>query len=118
MSCAAAPRRTPAACRATSGASSRKETFTLSNGLYKVVVPVKAYHGFLDRPIERRGLEPDVAVRCTAADLSQGKDTVAEAAAAFATLNGTNRYAVLHRIATAATPEEMPEETAESACQR
>ena len=73
---------------ATSGASSRKETFTLSNGLYKVVVPVKAYHGFLDRPIERRGLEPDVAVRCTAADLSQGKDTVAEAAAAWLVQTG------------------------------
>ena len=42
---------------------------------------MKAYTGFLDRPIERRGLEPDVAVRCTARDISRGKDTVAEAAA-------------------------------------
>jgi C-terminal processing protease CtpA/Prc len=48
--------------------------------LYKVEVSVRAYAGFLDRPIERRGLEPDVEVRCTARDLSQGKDTVAEAA--------------------------------------
>ena len=63
------------------GASSRKETYTLSNGLYRVVVPVKAYTGFLDRPIERRGLEPDVEVRCSARDLAQGKDTVVEAAA-------------------------------------
>jgi carboxyl-terminal processing protease len=65
---------------ATAGASSRKETYTLKNGLYKAVVPVKAYTGFLDRPIERRGLEPDVAIRCTAKDLAQGRDTVVEAA--------------------------------------
>jgi C-terminal processing protease CtpA/Prc len=65
---------------ATAGASSRKATYTLQNGLYKVVIPVKAYTGFLDRPIERRGLEPDVEVRCTAKDLAQGKDTVLEAA--------------------------------------
>lgn len=45
------------------GASSRKEVYTLTDGLYKVVVPVKAYNGFLDRPIERRGLEPDVPIR-------------------------------------------------------
>ncbi len=65
----------------TAGASARKETYTLTNGLYKVEIPVKAYTGFLDRPIERRGLEPDVAVRCTARDISRGRDTVAEAAA-------------------------------------
>jgi RNA polymerase sigma factor (sigma-70 family) len=65
----------------TAGASARKETYTLPNGLYKVEIPVKAYTGFLDRPIERRGLEPDVAVRCTARDISVGRDTVAEAAA-------------------------------------
>ncbi len=64
----------------TAGASARKEEYTLTNGLYKVVVPVKAYTGFLDRPIERRGLEPDVSVRCTAPDLARGRDTVAEAA--------------------------------------
>jgi carboxyl-terminal processing protease len=64
----------------TAGASARKETYTLSNGLYKVEIPVKAYTGFLDRPIERRGLEPDVEVRCSARDISSGKDTVAEAA--------------------------------------
>jgi len=65
----------------TAGASSRKETYTLTNGLYKVVIPVKAYTGFLDRPIERRGIEPDVEVRCNAKDLAEGRDTVAEAAA-------------------------------------
>jgi C-terminal processing protease CtpA/Prc len=54
--------------------------YTLANGMYKVVVPVKMYTGSLDRPIERRGLEPDVAVRCTAADLASGKDTVLETA--------------------------------------
>ena len=41
---------------------------------------VKAYTGFLDRPIERRGLEPDVPVKCGAKDLAAGKDTVLEAA--------------------------------------
>lgn len=65
---------------ATAGASSRKTTYTLSNGLYRVTFPVKAYRGFLDRPIERRGLEPDVPVRQTAADLAAGRDTVLEAA--------------------------------------
>ncbi len=64
----------------TSGASSRKEEYTLTNGLYKVIVPVKAYTGFLDRPIERRGLEPDMPVRVNAKDLAQGKDTVLETA--------------------------------------
>lgn len=68
---------------ATTGASARKNTYTLTNGLYRVVVPVKAYTGFLDRPIERRGLEPDVEVRCKAADLAGRKDTVVEAAAAW-----------------------------------
>lgn len=65
---------------ATAGASSRKTTYTLSNGLYRVTFPVKAYRGFLGRPIERRGLEPDVPVRQTAADLAAGRDTVLEAA--------------------------------------
>jgi C-terminal processing protease CtpA/Prc len=64
----------------TAGASSRKQTYLLKNGLYKVVIPVKAYTGFLDRPIEGRGLEPDIPVRQNAADLSEGKDTVLEAA--------------------------------------
>ncbi len=73
----------------TAGASSRKETYALTNGLYKVVIPVKAYTGFLDRPIERRGIEPDVEVRCNAEDLAQGRDTVAEAAARW--LEKTNR---------------------------
>jgi C-terminal processing protease CtpA/Prc len=65
---------------ATAGASSRKVDYTLTNGLYSVVVPVKAYTGSLDRPIERRGLEPDVPVRCNAKDLAAGKDTVLETA--------------------------------------
>jgi C-terminal processing protease CtpA/Prc len=64
----------------TSGASSRKEEYELTNHLYKVVVPVKAYSGFLDRPIERRGLEPDVPVRVNAKDLAAGRDTVLETA--------------------------------------
>ena len=64
----------------TAGASCRKEEYVLTNGLYKVVIPVKAYTGFLDRPIERRGLEPDVEIRPSAHDISRGKDTVAETA--------------------------------------
>ncbi len=65
---------------ATAGASSRKKTYTLKNGLYTVTFPIKAYTGFLDRPIERRGLEPDVPLRQNARDLAAGRDTVLEAA--------------------------------------
>ncbi len=65
---------------ATAGASARKETYTLSNEMYKVQIPVKAYTGSLDRPIERRGIEPDVEVRCRASDLAGGRDTVAQSA--------------------------------------
>ena len=65
---------------ATAGASSRKRQHELKNGLYKVVFPVNAYTGFLDRPIERRGLEPDEPVRQNAVDLAAGRDTVLEAA--------------------------------------
>jgi len=64
----------------TAGASSAKESYTLSNGLYKVIIPVKPYTGFLDRPIERRGLEPDVAVRANAHDLVEDRDTVLDRA--------------------------------------
>ena len=64
----------------TAGASSRKTTYTLKNGLFKVTYPVKAYRGFLDRPIERLGLEPDVTVHPNARDLARGRDTVLEAA--------------------------------------
>ncbi len=65
---------------ATAGASSRKRTYPLKNGLYAVTFPVKAYTGYLDRPIERRGLEPDVPLRQNAQDLAAGRDTVLEAA--------------------------------------
>lgn len=65
---------------ATAGASARKIVYTLNNDLYKVHYPVKAYTGFLDRPIERRGLEPDVPVKQNARDLAAGRDTVLEAA--------------------------------------
>ncbi|MHC4528873.1 MAG: S41 family peptidase [Planctomycetota bacterium] len=65
---------------ATAGASSRKKTYTLKNGLYRVKYPVKAYKGSLDRPIERRGLEPDVPVKPAAADIAAGKDTVLQRA--------------------------------------
>jgi parallel beta-helix repeat protein len=65
---------------ATAGASSRKRQYLLKNGLYTVTVPAKAYTGYLNRPIERRGLEPDVGVRQNARDLAAGRDTVLEAA--------------------------------------
>lgn len=64
----------------TAGASARKDIYLLKNGFYKVQYPVKAYRGFLDRPIERRGLEPDVEVWQNAPDLAEGRDTVLEAA--------------------------------------
>jgi C-terminal processing protease CtpA/Prc len=64
----------------TAGASSRKEEHDVAGGLYRVRVPVRAYRGALDRPIERLGIEPDVALRPTAADLARGADTVLEAA--------------------------------------
>jgi C-terminal processing protease CtpA/Prc len=66
--------------QATAGASARKIVYTLTNDLYKVRFPVKAYKGYLDRPIERRGLEPDVPVKQNASDLTAGRDTVLEAA--------------------------------------
>jgi C-terminal processing protease CtpA/Prc len=66
--------------QATAGASARKKTYTLKNGLYKVTYPVKAYRGSLDRPIERRGLEPDVPLMPALQDLAAGRDTVREAA--------------------------------------
>jgi len=65
---------------ATAGASSRKTVYELKNGLYKVRFPVKAYKGYLDRPIERIGLVPDVPVRQNTQDLIKGRDTVLEAA--------------------------------------
>ena len=68
---------------ATAGASARKTTHELNNGLLKITFPVKPYRGFLDRIIEVRGLEPDVALRQTAADLAAGRDTVREAAIAW-----------------------------------
>jgi len=64
----------------TAGALSRKKTYTLGNGLYKVIFPVKAYRGFLDRPIERLDLIPDVKVKQNAQDLAMGKDTALDTA--------------------------------------
>ena len=64
----------------TAGASGAKDTYRLTNGTYRVTFPTKAYNGFLDRPIERRGLEPDVPIRQNAKDLAAGRDTVLEAA--------------------------------------
>ncbi len=66
--------------QATAGASSRKTVYELKNGLYKVRFPVKAYKGYLDRPIERVGLVPNVPVRQNTQDLIKGRDTVLETA--------------------------------------
>jgi len=65
---------------ATAGASSRKKVHTLKNGLFKLRYPVKAYRGFLDRPIERIGLIPDAALMPKAEDIANGRDTVLETA--------------------------------------
>ena len=79
---------------ATAGASARKQIHTLKNGLYRVRFPVKAYRGYLDRLIERRGLEPDVPLRQTAADLAAGRDTVLQAARKYLlNAKGTTRGA-------------------------
>ncbi|KKL47936.1 hypothetical protein LCGC14_2330550 [marine sediment metagenome] len=67
-------------CAHCNAARRRKDTFVLKNGLYKVTFPVKAYRGFLDRPIERLGLVPDVSIRQNARDLAVGRDTVLQAA--------------------------------------
>ncbi|HEX3358636.1 MAG TPA: S41 family peptidase [Tepidisphaeraceae bacterium] len=81
---------------ATAGASSRKEQIAAGNGLYQVIVPVKPYTGFLNRPIEVRGLEPDVAVGYSAKDLAAGKDTVLAAAIKY--LNGLKPAATQHHL--------------------
>jgi C-terminal processing protease CtpA/Prc len=67
----------------TCGASARKEDHAVRGGLFRVRFPVKFYRGFLDRIIERRGLEPDVPLMPNAADLAAGRDTVLEAAHRF-----------------------------------
>lgn len=64
----------------TAGASSRKTTWELPDKTFKIRFSVKWYRGFLDRPIERVGLVPDVEVRNNAKDLAAGRDTVLEAA--------------------------------------
>ena len=64
----------------TAGASGRKITYTLPSGHFKVLYVVKPYKGYLDRYIEGRGLEPDIPVVQTAADLADKRDTVLEVA--------------------------------------
>lgn len=60
----------------TAGSSARKKTIQVLDGAYKVIFSVKAYKGFLDRPIERIGIQPDVTVRHKPSDLAAGVDTV------------------------------------------
>ena len=55
----------------------------MTNGLFHVRYPVKAYKGYLDRPIERIGLKPDFVVRQNVQDLVKGRDTVLEAARSY-----------------------------------
>ncbi|MGI9519845.1 MAG: S41 family peptidase, partial [Pirellulaceae bacterium] len=65
---------------ATAGASAGKQTIDVLDGAFRVRFSVKAYRGFLERPIEPRGIEPDVPVKQTASDLAEGTDTVLNAA--------------------------------------
>lgn len=88
----------------TAGASSRKTVYTLTNGLFKVQYPVKAYTGFLDRPIERRGLEPDVPLKQNAKDLAAGRDTVLEAAKRYLLEQTPGHAAPVAPAATEAAP--------------
>jgi C-terminal processing protease CtpA/Prc len=60
----------------TAGASSRKNTIDILGGAYRVTYSVKAYRGFLDRPIERLGIEPDIIVQHKAESIATGKDEV------------------------------------------
>ncbi len=64
----------------TAGALGAQKTIDVAGGLFRVTYPLRAYTGFLDRPIERLGIAPDVPVRPNAKDLSQGIDTVLETA--------------------------------------
>ncbi len=64
----------------TAGASARKKTVDVCGGLFQARYPVKPYTGFLDRPIERQGIEPDVTIKQTATDLANGTDTALQAA--------------------------------------
>ena len=64
----------------TAGASSAKDTYLLKNGLYRIKYSTRPRTGFLNRTIERQGLEPDEEVKQTAQDLAQRRDTVLEAA--------------------------------------
>lgn len=64
----------------TAGASSRKNTIDVLGGTYRVIYSVKAYSGYLDRPIERLGIAPDVVVHHQAESIAQGKDEVLAAA--------------------------------------
>ncbi len=67
----------------TAGASSRKKTIEILDGDFRVIYSVKAYRGFLDRPIERLGIEPDFPARQSAADLANNIDTVLNAASRY-----------------------------------
>lgn len=49
-------------------------------GLFQARYPIKPYKGFLDRPIECLGIEPDASIKQTAVYLANGTDTVLEAA--------------------------------------
>jgi len=67
----------------TAGASSKRITYTLKNRKYKAQIPIRPRTGFLDRPIELYGLEPDVEVKQKAEDLAAGRDTVLEVAVQY-----------------------------------
>jgi len=75
----------------TAGASSAKDIYTLKNGLYKVKYSTRPRTGFLDRPIERQGLEPDIQIKQNAKDIAEKRDTVLEAARKYLLKIGPRR---------------------------
>ena len=65
---------------ATAGASSNKRIINILDGKFRGRIPFKFYKGYLDRIIERQGLEPNFPVRQSDRDLADGIDSVLQSA--------------------------------------
>jgi C-terminal processing protease CtpA/Prc len=63
---------------ATAGSGSLTEDVDIADGRWKLRLPLESVRGFLDRPIEGRGLEPDVMIQPFADDLQTGRDSLIE----------------------------------------
>jgi len=63
---------------ATAGSASVTEDVDVAGGKWRLRLPMRLLRGSLDRPIEGRGLEPDVPVRPLAEDIAEGRDTLIE----------------------------------------